>query len=56
MYLSEQQRLEAIRACEGIEAANAKIQQAFKNILEIFEREARRSGDRTHIAAPEEVA
>lgn len=38
MYLTEQQRLEALRACEGIEAANAKVQQACKNILAILER------------------
>lgn len=38
--LSEQQRLDAIKACDGIEAANDKIQQACKNILEILARSA----------------
>ncbi len=40
MYLTEQQRLDALRACGGIEAANAKLQQACKNILEILARSA----------------
>lgn len=37
MYgLTEQQRIDAIAACDGIEAANDKIQRACKNILEIL--------------------
>lgn len=40
MYLTEQQRLDAIKACDGIEAANAKLQQACKNILTILDRAA----------------
>ncbi len=46
IVLTEQQRLDAIKACDGIEAANAKLQQACKNILEILAREAKRNGDR----------
>jgi hypothetical protein len=37
-HLTEKQRLEAISACERIEALNADIQQRFKNILDILER------------------
>jgi transcriptional regulator with XRE-family HTH domain len=40
LLLTEQQCTEAIRACEGLEAANAKLQQACKNIIEILNREA----------------
>lgn len=42
IVLTEQQRLDAIKACDGIEAANAKLQQACKNILEILERSSKR--------------
>ncbi len=37
IILSEEQRIEAIRICEAIEIANAKLQQACKNILEILD-------------------
>ncbi len=52
IFLTEQQRLDALKACDGIEAANAKLQQACKNILAILERAANptrqpRDGDLT---------
>lgn len=37
MYLTEQQRTDAIKACDGIEAALAKQQIALENIVRIFE-------------------
>jgi hypothetical protein len=35
--ITEQQRAEVIRCCDGITEANAKLQQACRNILRILD-------------------
>lgn len=38
MYLTEQQRLEAIKACDRIQELCEQQQQSFQRIIEIFDR------------------